>query len=152
MKRILLLAVGLLLAWGVWWLCLRSPERQLAAAQTDFLDALEGHDWEDVQAALAPDFATSGGHNRDSIMPDLTKALGGFVTLDFETKTITVQASKDLGMISQTVRLVGLGDSMALAVRERANQITTPWLFHWRKVGSWPWSWQLTQVHNDTFP
>ena len=152
MKRIILAVVALGLAYSVWWLCLRSPERQLAAAQMDFLDALEGHDWEDVRALLAPEFVTSGGHNADTVMPDLEKALGGFVTLDFEVKTIQLQASPDLGTVSQTIRLVGLGSSMAIAVRERANQIRTPWLFHWKKAGSWPWNWQLTQVHNDTFP
>lgn len=155
MKRLLVaLAVVALaiLTYSGWWLFLRSPESQITSAQANFLAALEGHDWEDVRATLAPDFATSGGHNADSVMPDLQQALGGFVTLDIEAEQVGLQASKDLGMISEKIRLVGLGSSMAIAVRERANQIQTPWLFHWRKNGSWPWDWQLTQVHNDSFP
>ncbi|MBL9133798.1 MAG: hypothetical protein JNG86_21485 [Verrucomicrobiaceae bacterium] len=150
MKRLVLLLAASALAYGVWWLCLRSPERQIEAAQMDFLEALEGHDWQDVEAMLAPDFIAVSGHNRGNVMPDLQRALGGFVTLSIETKPVHIQAAKDLGIISQTLRLTGLGSTLAIAVRERANQITTPWLFHWRKTGSWPWNWQLTQVHNDT--
>jgi hypothetical protein len=152
MKRPILVSFALLLGYAAWWLFWQSPERQIDSAQARFLAGLEGHDWDDVRAMLAPEFVTSGGHNADTVMPDLKQALGDFVTLDIESNTITLQASKDLGMISQTIRLVGLGAGLSVAVRERANQIRTPWLFHWRKNGSWPWNWQLTQVHNDTFP
>ncbi|MBE7496918.1 MAG: hypothetical protein HS117_18400 [Verrucomicrobiaceae bacterium] len=150
MKRFFLIIAAAAVSYGTWWLCLRSPEQQLAAAQMDFLDALEGHDWQDVEAMLAPGFVAVSGHNRSNIMPDLQRALGGFATLSIETKPVSLQAARDMGIVSQNIRLVGLGNTLAIAVRERANRITTPWLFHWQKTGSWPWNWQLTQVHNDS--
>ena len=39
-KRLLALVVLVSLAWGLWWLFLRSPERQILAAQEKFLAAL----------------------------------------------------------------------------------------------------------------
>ena len=155
MKRLLVVLsviLAVLLTYGAWWLFLRSPERQIAAAQASFRSALESHDWDQVRATLAPDFVSSAGHNADTVMPDLRQALEGFVTLDIEAEQVGLQTTKDLGVISEKIRLIGLGSSMAIAVRERANQVRTPWLFHWRKNGSWPWDWQLTQVHNDSFP
>jgi hypothetical protein len=151
MKRIILVLLALIASYAAWWLFLRSAERQITAVQGGFLAALEGHRWDQAQGMLAPDFASSAGHTRDTVMPDLKQALGSFITLDIEATTQAIQASKDLGLVTQKIRLIGLGDGIAIAVRERANQIRTPWLFHWRKVGRWPWDWQLTQVHNDGF-
>ncbi len=151
MKRILLIILALIISYAAWWLFLRSPERQIAAAQANFLAALEGHQWDRAQEMLATDFASSSGHTRETVMPDLKQALGNFITLDIQATTQAIQASNDLGLATQKIRLIGLGDGIAIAVRDRANQIQTPWLFHWRKVGAWPWNWQLTQVHNDGF-
>lgn len=152
LRRISFILAALLVAYATWWLCLQSPERQVTAVQMDFLEALEGHDWKDVEAFLAPDFVAVSGHTRGTVMPALQHALGRFVTLSIEPRSSAVKASATMGLITQQIRLVGLGDGLAMAVRDRANQITTPWLFHWRKTGRWPWNWQLTQVHNDTAP
>lgn len=148
-RRVLFALVIFLVSFGLWWLFLRSPERQILAAQETFIEALEEHDWETVTLMLAPDFAGPRGLNAQSAMPELQKALGGFVTLDIETPEPLVQAAPKLGVTTQRIKLIGLGSTFAIAVRERANQIQTPWLLHWRKTGFWPWEWELTQAHND---
>jgi hypothetical protein len=150
LRRILFLLLSILLAWTLWWLFLRSSERQILAAQETFIEALEEHDWDTVSLMLAPDFAGSQGLNAQSVMPELQKALGGFATLEIETIDPVVQASPKLGFTTQRIKVIGLGSSFAIAVRERANQIQTPWLLHWRKTGFWPWEWELTMVHNDS--
>ncbi|MBK8095289.1 MAG: hypothetical protein IPK32_25780 [Verrucomicrobiaceae bacterium] len=148
-RRILLALLLTILAYGVWWLFLRSPEQQILAAQEHFLAVVEDRDWEKVKDTFASDFATFGGMNRDSIMPELDKALNGFVTLDIEARETTIQASRDQGVCRQVIRVTGLGSQIAIAVRDRANQLRSPCIFHWRKTGGWPWQWQLTQVHHD---
>ncbi|MFM2168821.1 MAG: hypothetical protein RIS79_3192 [Verrucomicrobiota bacterium] len=150
LRRVVFLLISLLLAWVLWWLFLRSPERQILAAQETFIEALEEPDWETVGLMLAPDFAGPQGLNAPNVMPELQKALGGFATLDIETFEPIVQASPKLGVTTQRIHVTGLGNSFAIAVRERANQLQTPWLLHWRKTGFWPWEWELTQVHNDS--
>jgi hypothetical protein len=37
----------------------------------------------------------------------------------------------------------------ALAEAQRLQEMDSPWVFHWRKEGPWPWSWKLTQVHQE---
>ncbi|MBK8040657.1 MAG: hypothetical protein IPK22_26525 [Verrucomicrobiaceae bacterium] len=150
LRRVVFLLVIALSSFGLWWLFLRSPERQILAAQETFMEALEEHDWEAVSSMLAPDFAGPQGLNTQTVMPELQKALGGFVTLDIEVLEPAVQASPKLGVSTQRIKVIGLGSSFAIAVRERANQLQTPWLLHWRKIGFWPWNWELTQVHNDS--
>jgi len=150
LRRVLLLLAALITCYGLWWLFLRSAERQILAAQETFIEALEEHDWEKVSLMLAPDFVGPQGLNAQTAMPELQKALGGFVTLDIEAQEPTVQASPKLGVSTQRIKVIGLGSSFAIAVRERANQLQTPWLLHWRKTGFWPWDWELTQAHNDS--
>lgn len=112
--------------YGLWWLFLRSAERQILAAQETFIEALEEHDWEKVSLMLAPDFVGPRGLNAQTAMTELQKALGGFVTLDIEAQEPTVQASPKLGVSTQRIKVIGLGSSFAIAVRERANQLQTP--------------------------
>jgi hypothetical protein len=150
LRRVIFLLIALVLATAIWWLFLRSPERQILAAQETFIEALEEHDWETVSLMLAPDFAGPQGLNAQSVMPELQKALGGFATLDIEAAEPKVQAAPKLGLTTQRIKVIGLGNAFAIALRERANQLQTPWLLHWRKTGFWPWEWELTQVHNDS--
>lgn len=149
LRRLFLILAALVIAYSLWWHFGRSPERQIAAAQETFLEAVEDQAWEEVQEMLAADFIGPGGLNRETVMAELQKALGGFVTLDIEAREPSIQAARELGVSTQTIRVTGLGNAYAIMVRDRANQIQPPWLLHWRKTGRWPWNWQLTQVHND---
>lgn len=148
-KRLLALVVLVSLTWGIWWLFLRSTERQILAAQEKFLAALEDREWETVRSMLASDFAGPGGLTADAAMPELQRALEGFVTLDIEAREPSVKAARDIGVSTQIIRVTGLGSPLAIMARDKANQLQTPWLLHWRKTGGWPWEWQLTQAFND---
>ena len=148
-RRLLLALLLAVLGYALWWLFFRSPERQIADAQAAFLATVEDRDWDDVKAWFTADFVTYGGLNHDTVMPDLQQALGGFATLDIEARETTIQAVKDQGISRPLIRVTGLGTQIAIAVREKANSLRTPWVFHWRKTGGWPWEWQLTQVHHD---
>jgi hypothetical protein len=148
-KRLLALLVVISLAWGVWWLFLRSTERQILAAQETFLAALEERDWEAVRGMLAADFTGPGGITADVAMPELQRALEGFVTLNIEAREPSVKAARDIGVSTQLIRVTGLGSPLAIMARDKANQLQTPWLLHWRKTGGWPWEWQLTQAFNE---
>ena len=50
---------------------------------------------------------------------------------------------------TQIIRVTGLGNALSIMARDKANQLQTPWLLHWRKTGGWPWEWQLTQAFNE---
>jgi hypothetical protein len=149
-KRLLALVVLVSLTGGIWWLFLRSTERQILAVQETFLAALEDRDWETVRAMMTSDFAGPGGLTADAAMPELQRALEGFVTLDIEARDPSVKAARDIGVSTQIIRVTGLGSPLAIMARDKANQLQTPWLLHWRKTGGWPWEWQLTQAFNDS--
>ena len=148
-KRLIALVVFVSLTWAIWWLFLRSTERQILAAQETFLAALEDREWETVGSMMTSDFAGPGGLTADAAMQELQRALEGFVTLDIEARDPSVKAARDIGVSTQIIRITGLGSPLAIMVRDKANQLQTPWLLHWRKTGGWPWEWQLTQAFNE---
>ncbi|MFM7605534.1 MAG: hypothetical protein ACKO8Z_10090 [Prosthecobacter sp.] len=148
-KRLIALVVFVSLTWAIWWLFLRSTERQILAAQETFLAALEDREWETVGSMMKSDFAGPGGLTADAAMQELQRALEGFVTLDIEARDPSVKAARDIGVSTQIIRITGLGSPLAIMVRDKANQLQTPWLLHWRKTGDWPWEWQLTQAFNE---
>jgi hypothetical protein len=98
---------------------------------------------------MTSDFAGPGGLTAEAAMPELQRALEGFVTLNIEAREPSVKAARDIGVSTQIIRVTGLGSPLAIMARDKANQLQTPWLLHWRKTGGWPWEWQLTQAFNE---
>lgn len=145
-----ILAVLLIAAlWFAWWAFGRSSEAQVRAAQAKLIKAVEDRDWDEVAGLFAPDYTDAYGHTSGSAVADGKKFLGGFFTLDLKTDQVTVQAVKDHGLVKTTIKLEGNGIGYSQMVLGHVNQLTEPWVFHWNKAGTWPWTWQVNMIHND---
>ncbi|HEY1050336.1 MAG TPA: hypothetical protein VGE39_11295 [Prosthecobacter sp.] len=143
-------AVALIIAlWFAWWAFGRSPESQIRAAQAALLEAVEDRDWDDVADFLSADYSDSYGHTRQSAIDDGKKYLGLFYALSIKTDQISVRAAKEQGVLQSMLRMEGNGAGYSQAVMGAVNQIQEPWIFHWTKTGLWPWTWQVTMIHND---
>lgn len=142
----LLLSVAL---WFAWWAFGRSPEAQIRAAQAALLTALEERDWDDVADFLSADYSDSYSHTRQSAIEDGKKYLGFFYALSIKTDQVSVRAAKEQGVLQAMLRMEGNGAGYSQAVLGAVNQINEPWIFHWTKTGLWPWTWQVTMIHND---
>lgn len=135
--------------WFTWWAFGRSPETQIRAAQAAFLVAIEDRDWDDVADYLAPDYTDAYGHTRESAVVDAKKFLGLFFALSIKTDQISVRAAPKQGALNAMLRMEGRGAGYSQAVVDHVNRLTSPWTFHWTKAGTWPWTWQVTMIHND---
>ncbi len=144
------LAVSAILAlWFVWWAFGRSPEAQIRAAQAALFTAVEDRDWDDVAGFLAADYTDSYGHTRQSAIENGKKYLGFFYALSLKTDQTHVRAARQQGVLQTMIRMEGNGAGHSLAVIGAVNQINEPWTIHWTKAGLWPWTWQVTMIHND---
>lgn len=144
------LAAGILLAGTLaWWLWGRTPQRQVLAAQAGFLEAVEDRDWREVRDWLAPAYADDYGHDRDTAVEAAEQALAGFVFLTVQSELAQIQAVPDLAMVRLRVRLEGQGLGVSPLVLARVNALQEPWFFHWQKLGPWPWSWRIVQIHHN---
>lgn len=136
--------------WFVWWVWIRSEKDQILAAQEKFFAEIEDRDFDGIKAMLAPDYLDDYGHNRDSAAEDAERALAGFIQLEVKRELVSMRNVPGLGELRMKIQLEGRGFSpINTLVIGRVNLIQTPWFFHWRKYGPWPWSWKVTQVHND---
>lgn len=139
----------ILLLWLGWWLFGRSAESQIRSAQSALQTAVENRDWDDVADFLSPDYTDSYSHTRESAIQDGRKYLGAFFVLSIKTEQTTIRAATKQGMVQTQIRLEGTGAGYSQAVLGAVNQIQEPWVFHWTKTGLWPWTWQVTMIHND---
>lgn len=147
--RTTLAVLAIFALWFAWWAFGRSPEAQIRAAQAALLEAVEDRDWDDVAGFLAPEYSDSYGHTRQSAIENGKKYLGLFYVLSIKPDQISVRAAKDQGMLQTILRIEGNGAGYSQAVQGAVNQINEPWIFHWTKAGLWPWTWQVTMIHND---
>ncbi len=80
-------------------------------------------------------------------------ALAIFVrSIEFRTSQIeaVVRSSGGVGSWQGRIELTGANNSeMASVVKERLNNVRTPFRLDWRRQSGKPWDWQLVRVSND---
>lgn len=151
-RTVFLVLVGLFLIWGLWkgvGVFGRSYERQILDAQEELLRAVERRDWNGVQALLKEDYTDEGGHDRETAVADGRQALAHFYTLTLKSEVTSVAAAREVGEVQMILRLEGTGAGLSQFVLSKVNGMPEPWIFHWQKVGRWPWDWKVSRIHHD---
>jgi len=151
-RTLLLVLVGVFLLWGLWkgvGVFGRSQERQVLDAQEKLLRAVERRDWNGVVDLLTEDYADKGGHDRESAVADGRQALAHFYTLTIRFEQTELRVDKGQGTVHGTIKLEGTGAGLSQFVSSTVNGMPEPWIFHWRKVGRWPWTWKVERIHHD---
>jgi hypothetical protein len=158
LKSAFVLVVVILLGWLGSQL-LMSPEEQLRNAQTKFLKALEERSWLTIATTLSDTYLDDWGQNSGTALTSMKLVLGGFTELHLEPEFLATKhvgstpSSPALGMVDLKLKVSGQAkggvSQQALAEAQRLQETDSPWVFHWRKEGSWPWSWKLAQVNQE---
>ena len=66
-------------------------------------------------------------------------------------RTPTIQASGRAGFWRSRIEIQGAENSeLAYMVKERVNQLTSPFTLEWKQISAKPWDWKLVRVSNDT--
>lgn len=138
--------------WLLWIRFLQSPESQLERAQRKFLEAVEERDWHRIERMLADDYLDDYDFNRETALETARQLLSGFFTLTLETETLSLQATREIGIVKMNIKADGNGTALSQMVLDRVGRVKEPWIFHWHHKGRWPWDWKVVQVQQDDLP
>jgi hypothetical protein len=139
-------AALVLVLWALWLFWLWQPERQVRLHTTHFLKKVERRNWAAARDFLADDFTDRWGHDKNSALEDAQQVFAQFLFLTIENRTDNCDIRGTAATTRTRVKISGNGGAVAQMVMERVNGLSQPFLFTWRKVGSAPWSWQLTHI------
>ncbi|MBB5037331.1 hypothetical protein [Prosthecobacter dejongeii] len=136
------------LGWFGWWVWGTPAEKQMLAAQAEFLTALEDRDWDEVKGLLATTYTDAMGHTRETAVEDAQQILSQFISITLQTQNLHFQTQKDQGQTAIQIRMDGQGLGFGPMVMARVNAMQEPWQFHWHKEGLWPWTWRILRIHH----
>lgn len=139
------LSAALLTAMLLSWLWQR--ERQVRRHTEELFAQVEDRDWDAVTDLLAEDFGDQWGHDRATIVTRLRSISPYLRGGRLIAGAPAVAIENDRGVWSGKVMIESEGEAAEL-VKERINNLTTPFELEWRRTPRKPWDWRLVRVSN----
>lgn len=141
----------LLLAWGVWLVRLWQPARQVELHTLNLLDRASARDWSAVEAMMAPDYSDPWNADRSAAIDEARKLFSHFFALQITPlETPAISESTDGWQAVGRIGIFGSGTAVAHAVMEEVRAAEGPFIFRWRKSGTWPWQWTLSATGHES--
>ena len=137
---------GIFLLAALWMRSWLQPERQIPRAQARLLSAIERRDFGKFESLLAADYRDRWGHGRATAVARCREVFGQFATLTIEREKRDLRADGDRWLLSEKMRIKGLGGPLAMAAREAVNALREPFITEWRRRSWKPWDWELKSV------
>lgn len=135
------------LATAIWLWRLWQPERQVLQHTENLLARASSRDWSAVEAMMADDYRDVLGRGRTDSIDGARRVLSHFFTLQVAPlEPWVVEAGGGSASATARVGVFGRGTGGAELIMEEARKLEEPFVFRWRKAGSWPWQWELTGV------
>lgn len=143
-------AVVALAAWILWLGWLWSPVRQAELHTQNLLDRASRCDWEAVSEMMAPDYRDTWGHGKKQALHDAEEVGSQFFSLRIgPVEALAASEEADLVAVSARLVVYGSGTPIAHAIVEAVHKLQEPFVFRWRKAGSWPWQWTLSGLEQE---
>lgn len=142
---------GISLAWLLWLAgttFLASHNTQMQRAHEAFVQHLSDRDWNEVDAYFSTDYSDMWGQNAEAAKKTARLLLQHFIFISIQNEIKHVRAASGIGYVKTRLTLEGTGAGVSSFVVSEAKRIKEPWVFHWKKTGRWPWSWQIVSVAN----
>jgi hypothetical protein len=146
MKRNWIIAAVLILGVALWLWGWCQPERQVRRAQARFLAAAESGDFDSLAELIAEDYRDGWGHDKAFVLRASKEVFPRFVLIDINREERGVEQAGADWVLREKLTISGLGDGLAIAVRNRVNGLREPFTTTWRKKGWKPWDWELVSM------
>jgi hypothetical protein len=146
MNRRLLIGLVAVLIFGIWLYRWCQPERQVRRAQGRWLAAAESGDIDSFAEMMAADYRDGWGHDKTFVVKAARQVFPNFQILSIDRTEVSLEMAGEQAVLTEKMSMRGLGGPIAMAVRERANQLKQPFTMKWRKHGWKPWDWELTSI------
>ena len=140
----------LLVAWGLWLAWLWQPARQVELHTVNLLKRASSRDWTAVGAMMAPDYRDAWNADRIAAIDEARQLFSHFFALQIAVlEPLQVTESADAWQAAGAVGVFGSGTPVAHAVMDAVREAEGPFVFRWRKNGTWPWQWSLVGAGHD---
>lgn len=134
----------------VWVVRLWSPERQAELHTVNLLERASRQNWDAVGAMIAPDFRDARGHGKAEALADAAELGRHFFAWRIgPLDRPMVEKEEDSMRVAARLGVYGSGTPVAHAVVEAVHELEKPFVFRWRKAGSWPWQWVLAELRQE---
>ena len=124
------------------------PARQVELHTAGLLDAIQDGDWPEVTDFLAPGYEDQWGHNRETVVARLRMVARYARDLRIDTSDRVVIAAGEEGEWRGRVRADADQSEISAYLRQRLNQLESPFTARWRQQSWKPWDWKLVHVSN----
>lgn len=135
---------------GIYLVRLWSPDRQIELHTNHLLHSLEKRDWQKFSAFLAAEYQDQWGQDRALALERTRQVFSYLPGIELRPVNPTVRSSGRTGSWEGRIELIDARNSdLAGMVKERLDQVHTPFRLDWRRQSGKPWDWQLVRVAND---
>jgi hypothetical protein len=143
-------AILLVTAWAAWLFFLWQPARQVELHTSNLLARASARDWKAVADMVSRDYRDAWGHNRERAFDDAEEFGQHFFSLRIgAVEPLEIRAESGSVAVSARLGVYGSGTPMAQAIVEAVHELQEPFVFRWRRNGSWPWQWALVELEQD---
>jgi len=140
----------LIVAWVLWLAWLWQPARQVELHTLNLLKRASSRDWTAVEAMMAPDYRDAWNADRTAALGEARKLFSHFFALQIAVlEPLRVTKDEDEWKASGVVGIFGSGTPVAHAVMDEVHEAEGPFVFRWRKSGTWPWHWSLVATAHE---
>ena len=135
---------------GVYLTRLWSSERQIDLHTRHLLRSLEQRDWQKFSSFLAPDYRDQWGEDRALVLARARQVFSYLRGIELRPIDPVLHSSGRDGSWEGRIELTGAKNSeLAGMVKERLDNLRTPFRLNWRQQSGKPWDWQLVSVSNN---
>lgn len=142
------IAAAVFLVLVVWLYNWCQPERQVRRAQGRLLAAAESGDFDSLAQLIAEEYSDGWGHDKAFVLRAGKEVFSQFVMIDITREDRGAEGIGDRWVLREKLTMQGLGQPLAVMVRDRVNRLTQPFTTQWRKKSWKPWDWELTGIEH----
>ena len=134
----------LLVAWVSWLAWLWQPARQIELHTLNLLKRASSRDWTAVEAMMARGYRDAWNADRTAAIDEARQLFSHFFALQIAVlEPLRVTEEGDEWQAAGAVGVFGSGTPVAHAVMDEVREAEGPFIFRWRRSGTWPWQWSL---------
>ena len=139
-----------LVAWALWLAMLWQPVRQVELHTLNLLKRASSRDWTAIEAMMAPDYRDAWNADPATAIDEARQLFSHFFALQIAAlEPLHVTEEQDQWHAAGAVGIFGSGTPVAHAVMDETREAKGPFVFRWRKSGTWPWQWSLVAVGHE---
>ena len=150
-RRGFIAGIALLVSVGVYLVWLYRPEHQVRLHTENFLNAIDGRNWELVASFIAEDYHDQWDNDRIRLVERMREGFRWVRGFRITVSNAAVQVDTPRAIWIGKIILYSSDDGVMEVLDERINKLPTPFELEWRRYSGKPWDWKLARVSNPGF-